>query len=162
MGQFSWLDCIDNSQILDDVQEDVYVLIPKEFGGGHIKETCYDGYGNFGGNDIYELVADWNRKFLATNPKLILPTHYIPIGRHAWYKIYGDLSIDRDEMIRRLDEDGYHYNYRWIGICIDGYDEDNAELLYPIKITHDSSAIYEECNPSLIDPNQGWRIYYEE
>lgn len=65
MGQFSWLDCKTEEQVLDNVCRDVYVLVPKEFGGGHIKETCYDGYGNFGGHDIYDLVAEWNRKQLS-------------------------------------------------------------------------------------------------
>ena len=44
------------------IGEEAYVLIPKEFGGGHIYESRYDGYGNFGGKDIFELVADWNRE----------------------------------------------------------------------------------------------------
>lgn len=61
MGQFSWLDCKTQEQVLDDVCRDVYVLVPKEFGGGHIKETCYDGYGRFGGRDVYALVAQWNK-----------------------------------------------------------------------------------------------------
>ena len=64
MGQFSWLDCITEEQIIDNKVRDVYVLVPKEFRdtyGVHIKETCYDGYGNFGAYDIYYLVALWNR-----------------------------------------------------------------------------------------------------
>lgn len=60
MGQFSWLDCITNEQIIDNRQRDVFVLVPAAFGGGHIHEWCYDGYGNFGGHDIYALVANWN------------------------------------------------------------------------------------------------------
>lgn len=39
----------------------MYVLVPKEFGGGHIEEDNYEGYGVFGGHDIYELVAQWNK-----------------------------------------------------------------------------------------------------
>ena len=57
MGQFSWLDCKTGEQILDNVARDVYLLLPN---GGHIRETCYDGYGNFGGRDAYALLATWN------------------------------------------------------------------------------------------------------
>lgn len=118
MGQFSWLDCKTGEQILDNVSRKSYVLVPKEFGGGHIEEHCYDGYGRFGGRDVYALVAEWNRP---------------------------DLCIGDDE------ED------RYIGIGIACYDEQNASLKYPIKITHDENAVYEECEPSLSDPDQGWK-----
>lgn len=64
MGQFSWLDCRTEEQVLDNVERNVYVLVPQEFGGGHIKEECYDGYGRFGGHDIYDLVVDWNLNYL--------------------------------------------------------------------------------------------------
>ena len=73
MGQFSWLDCITEEQIVDDKHRNVYVLIPKEFGGGHIVEHCYDGYGHFGGEDIFDLVAYWNRDILSEKPNFIFP-----------------------------------------------------------------------------------------
>lgn len=119
MGQFSWLDCKTGEQVLDDVQRDVYVLVPTDFGGGHIKETLYDGYGRFGGRDVYALVAQWN----------------VP------EKCIGDDAADR-----------------CIGIDIACYDEQNASLRFPIKITHDSEAVYEDCEPSKSDPYQGWIV----
>jgi hypothetical protein len=45
---------------------------------------------------------------------------------------------------------------RIIGIIMACYDEDNARLDYPIKITYDRRAGYERCEPSKSDPNQGW------
>lgn len=117
MGQFSWLDCKDKSQIVNDRLENVYLLVPKKFGGGHILETCYDGYGRFCYQDVYALVAEWNC------PK----------------RCNGETEHDRI-----------------IGIEIACYDEDNAKLKYPIKITHDSTAIYEDCEYSPADPAQGW------
>jgi hypothetical protein len=36
------------------------------------------------------------------------------------------------------------------------YNRDNFALEYPIKITHDERAVYEKCEPSEVDPNQGW------
>ena len=65
MGCFSWLDCRTGEQIRIGNSRKVYVLIPEKFGGGHITDTYYDGYGSFGGCDIYELVADWNRVYLS-------------------------------------------------------------------------------------------------
>lgn len=123
MGQFSWLDCKTQEQVLDDVRRDVYVLIPKEFGGGHIKEECYDGYGHFGGRDVYALVANWN----------------------CPEKCNGN---DKDD--------------RHVGIGIACYDEQNKSLKYPIKITYDPDAIYERCEYSKDDPNQGWLIDEDE
>lgn len=50
----------------------------------------------------------------------------------------------------------YGRNYlREIGIDIACYDEDNAVLKYPIKITTKEME-YEDVKPSLSDPNQGW------
>ena len=117
MGQFSWLDCKTGEQVLDNVERDVYLLVPDEFGGGHIEEHCYDGYGRFGGRDAYALVAQWN-----------CPEKCI--------------GIDEAD--------------RYAGIDIACYDEQNAALRVPIKITHDPDAVYKDCGPSPNDPNQGW------
>lgn len=64
MGFFSWLTCDTNESISNRYSArgplTAYVLIPKEFGGGFIKETNYEGYGVFGGRDIFALIANWN------------------------------------------------------------------------------------------------------
>ena len=39
---------------------------------------------------------------------------------------------------------------RCLGIDIACYDEQNAALKYPIKITHDSTAVYEKCRNVLV------------
>ena len=65
MGFFSWLTCDTNESISNRYSVrgplTAYVLIPKEFGGGCIKETNYEGYGVFGGRDIFALIANWNK-----------------------------------------------------------------------------------------------------
>ena len=146
MGQFSWLDCRTGEQIIDNAPRNVYVLVPKEFGGGHILETCYDGYGRFGGHDIYDLVVDWNVPYM---DEILRQKDEF---RSGWVSLYEEdfRRLSKGEEIRPGTEK------RTLGIAIACYDEDNARLRYPIKITHDPSAVYEMCGLSESDPDQGW------
>lgn len=185
MGQFSWLDCITRKQIVDGRCKKVYALVPKVFGGGHIEEPCYDGYGHFGDKDIYDLVADWNREYLSKHPEHVFPfalhrkvwlAEYqkkcpeykervdVTVSEKDWYPLYADLTKSREEVVRFMKENhcSDYPEWRSIGIAIACYDEDNAALPYPIKITYDSSATYESCGFSLGDPDQGWESYEDE
>lgn len=146
MGQFSWLDCVTGKQIVDDKEKDVYLLVPKQFGGGHIKETCYDGYGRFGGHDVYDLVVDWNKDFISEVLKM-KDNWNCPIS-----------ALDVLDFIRVKDDLEPIQEKRWLGIILACYDEDNFRLRFPIKITYDEDAVYEECRPSPADPNQGWEM----
>lgn len=60
MGFFSWKTSDTNRSISNIYSSKgsfpVYVLIPQEFGGGYIEERNYEGYGEFGGVDVYALV----------------------------------------------------------------------------------------------------------
>ena len=142
MGQFSWLDCKNHRRaVLDDVPANVYLLVPKEFGGGHIKETCYDGYGHFGGHDVYDLVVDWNKDYLED------------------YRKDNSFKCDWLQKFSSVDAAMAKMPKREIGISIACYDEDNQKIKYPIKITHDPTAVYEDCDFSPADPNQGWGDY---
>lgn len=144
MGQFSWLDCKTQKQIVDDKRKDVYVLVPAAFGGGHIKEECYDGYGDFGGRDIYDLVVDWNARYIDD----------VLAQRDSWVCELSDEDVEELKRVR----DGLPLTRekREAGILMACYNRDNARLRYPIKITYDPTAVYEYCAPSLTDPNQGW------
>ena len=178
MGQFSWLDCKTKKQIVNGRRKSVYVLVPKEFGGGHIREGVYDGYGDFGGHDIYDLVADWNKEsatfeHIATSPEWSfanIARDAIIFGASEYWETHGASILKRFLYIcRRMsdwqsgwsDEDmNMKYGFDWkraIGIDIACYDEQNKALKYPIKITYDADAVYEDCEPSDSDPNQGWR-----
>lgn len=62
MGFFSW-NTSDTHKSISNIYSSrgtftVYVLCPD---GTKIREDDYDGYGDFGGRDIYALVAQWNR-----------------------------------------------------------------------------------------------------
>jgi hypothetical protein len=144
MGQFSWLDCVDDKRaILDDVRKTSYVLIPKEFGGGHIAEPCYDGYGNFGGTDIYDLIPVWNKAMIPEIIRRAKNGHWIA-------------SINEEQLTKFYNGEEIDVPLRYLGIEMACYDEDNASLEYPLKVTYHEDAVYEDCKPSLSDPNQGW------
>lgn len=67
MGFFSWKTS-DTNKSISNIHSirgalPVYVLVPKEFQkeyGRYIEEKSYDGYGVFGNEDIYSLIAKWN------------------------------------------------------------------------------------------------------
>lgn len=144
MGQFSWLDCKTGEQIIDGKPRKSYVLVPEQFGGGHIEESCYEGYGVFGGHDVYDLVADWNSQYLDE----------VLENADAWQSGF---VKSETENLKRLAKGGeLSCEKRWLGIVLACYDNDNAKLRFPIKITHDPKAVYEWCPPSKSDPNQGW------
>ena len=116
MGFFSWLDCKTGEQTKVGVLRPVYVLVPQKYGGGAIIEPCYDGYGNFGGYDIFELFAKWN---------------HCPRKKGIDFR---DIGID---------------------VYCDWENDNGVVIQYPIKMTYDQNAIYEQCEPSFSDPLQG-------
>lgn len=194
MGQFSWIYSDTHKQLLDDIYADTYLLVPKPFQEKYRKaiyEGCYDGYGNFGRYDVYELVALWNRENLPSETRALrLPKveeygglfdsekeelrkkgateEEIKNADAEKQQEYCDKAILRYKkaLLRNKDfannvpdnvmKEKYGRNYlREIGIDIACYDEDNAVLKYPIKITTKEME-YEDVKPSLSDPNQGW------
>ena len=145
MGQFSWLDCITEEQIIDDKCKDVYVLIPKEFGGGFIEDTYFDyGYVFYGEKneaDLYGILAYWN-------------------GCDGMIYDGDEYPNTMDDIIERgnttLQEN------RCKGIDIGCYDEQIDKLKYPLKLVSISyKGTYEECEMrSYGDPEQGFHKTY--
>lgn len=101
----------------------------------------YEGYGVFDGKDVYALVAMWNQDFLVSHPDYIIPYSKKKVSDFRWYKEYCEMGITEYD----LEED---YGLRDIGIDIACYDEDNAALPYPIKITMATDQSYESLPPS--------------
>ena len=168
MGRFSWMFAdTDNKEALNLCGE-AYVALPD---GGYIFEPAYDCYGHFGSKsrydssgskDIFDLVADWNRAYLAAHPEYAIPQHgeidgrrptSIPVSDYDWYKAYADLSLTPEQVAEKSGVD----EYRWIGICLTAYDDQNAALPYPIKICKDKPrpGDYAKLPASNSDPNQG-------
>lgn len=140
MGIFSWKTCDSERRIMVGKQKNVYLLIPKEFGGGHIVETCYDGYGRFGGKDIYELIVDWNRDYIMKQG------------------IEVAFANEREEIIsyvRNYFAGKKGYEKRVVGVYLACTDERNSKIPYPIKLSHRKTAVYEKENWSKMDPRQG-------
>lgn len=147
MGQFSWIYSDTKKQLVNGKQADTYLLVPPEFQekyGKAIYEPCYNGYGRFGGYDIYELIALWNKEMI---PEIIEK------------KRLGEWRCGSEQDIPNL-QDFYEdaeidCELRWIGIVMACYDEDNRSLKHPIKIATKMME-YNDAKPSLRDPKQGW------
>jgi len=112
-------------------------LIPKEFGGGFIKDT-YQDYGRLGAKengmpkyDMYELQAFWNNA-------------------------EGLLFDGEKPLMKEIDE--YTEDNRIKGLSIGCYDEEILKLKYPLKLVSESyEGTYEDLETcSLGDPDQGF------
>lgn len=148
MGQFSWIYADTNKQLVDDKQADTFLLVPKEFHhkyGKAIYEGCYDGYGNFGKYDVYDLVLEWNKEMI---PEIIRR-----IKKGNWHCSVNENDINN--LQNYFDGKEISCEARWLGIIMACYDEDNFALEYPIKITS-KEMDYENTSASKSDPNQGW------
>lgn len=149
MGQFSWYTCDSELPILDNTSSTVYLLNPF---GENIKETYYDGYGRFGGVDVYDKVAEWNKDYL---PNLLNQGSNLMAVAEEWIK-NGEESAN--EKAKEIWGENSYMIYEWkrnIGIQIACYDRDNFALPYPIKIAK-GNIPYNSASPSMSDPNQGW------
>ena len=148
MGQFSWIYSDTNKQLIDNRKADTYLLVPKAFQeeyGKAIYESCYDGYGRFGRYDVYDLIPEWNKEMI---PEII---RRIKDGNWKCSTSENDIT----NLQAYYDGKEIDCELRWLGIVMACYDEDNAALEYPIKITTREME-YEDVEPSLSDPNQGW------
>lgn len=122
MGSFSWLKADDLTKVANIVEGKTYkFLIPKEFGGGFIKNE-YQGYGRLGvkedGNpkyDMYELLAFWNSECK-------IPFETITIKEELKYD--GEFPL-----MKEIDK--YTDDNRSLGIDIGCYNGQIDKLKYP-------------------------------
>ena len=139
MGSFSWNKADELTQIENIACDSSFkFLIPKEFGGGFIKDK-YQDYGYLGVKedgepkyDMYELLAFWN-------------------------KVSG-LKYDGEKYPLMKEVDRFTDDNRGEGIDIGCYDEDILALKYPLKLVSASfKGTYEDLDTcSLGDPDQGF------
>lgn len=156
MGSFSWLkadDCTNIANIVDD--KPFKFLIPKEFGGGFIKDY-YQDYGDLGTKadgtpkyDMYELLAVWNRDAC----KDIKGIYNFDKYKDVAGVVFTDGKYNPMPEVSECTE-----HNRLLGIEIGCYDEQIDKLKYPLKLVSASyKGTYEDCvGKSYGDPNQGW------
>lgn len=174
MGCFSWMFADKGNEKNLKIGHKGYLLLPN---GGELKESCYEGYGEFDGQDAYDLVADWNREYLSQHPEFEIvqcgnywdevKQDWIPkappkrVDEFVWYPYYADLSLSRKDIVQKVLADpkapygNKIYEYRFIGIDIACYDDQNAALPYPIKVVSKKGLKYNEVPASENDPEQG-------
>jgi len=138
MGSFSWNKADDLTRIENVADGKPFkFLIPKEFGGGFIKDN-YQDYGYLGTKengepkyDMYELLAFWNKA--------------------EGLKYNGEFPL-----MKEIDE--YTDDNRSEGIGIGCYDDEILKLKYPLKLVSASfKGTYEDLETcSLGDPDQGF------
>lgn len=177
MGSFSWctsdtrksVPCVYDAY--EGAPETVYLLNPF---GPHYKEDGYDGCGEFGGFNAYELVAEWNRPFLsADNLRKPERSRYADDKEGSKYyrramekyklqcegiKAYA--SGVSDEFMQEIYGEvfaGKGNKADWkrcLGIAISCYEEQQVKLRYPIKIV-EQPCEYEAAGISPMCPYQG-------
>lgn len=143
MGQFSWIYSDTETQLFDDEMADTYLLVPPSFHkkyGEYIYEACYDGYGDFGDYDVYDLIAEWNREFIPTMLKLA--------EQKKWR--CGISETEKEDLLKFYNGENVK-EQRNLGIIMACYDQDNKQLPCPIKITTKPMA-YNSVLPSV----KGW------
>lgn len=149
MGCFSWMRADKTTKRSNIADGDSYkILIPKEFGGGFIKDH-YHGYGRVLWDtednmaDLYGILAYWNKC-----PNMIYD---------------GDVYPSTMEDILTRGNTDLRDN-RCNGIDIGCYDEQIDKLKYPLKLVSASyKGTYEDCEGrSYSDPHQGYiKTYWE-
>jgi len=178
MGFFSW-DTADTKDSIMNIHsgaenEVVYLVQPK---GKNIEETEYEGYGEFGGIDAYEWLAEHNisKEILARAKELKIETRLL--GIYLDYKYYIDTRNGKkySYVFTNLFEDLNDFgNYGekvdgvvvneliktsvWVEMPISDY---LGEVTVPLKFSYNKFADYNLLGASETADNQGF-FYSEE
>jgi hypothetical protein len=136
MGLFSWITADTERSICCEYsgrrQFPVYMLSPD---GNHIREDTYEGYGIFGGVDVY---IHWMK---CNHPEKCEGITNEDLGGET----------ERGQAIRNE-----FFASHW-----DDHLKDDPEVnKYPLKFTESPSAVYEHTLESEMCPNQGY--FYDE
>lgn len=129
----------------------VAFLIPKEFGGGKIVERHYDGYGHFGYEEAFELLAEWNLDYLSED---LLK---VPVKEEYSREWFYTAAVERRNKLclclQELKTNGASFMKKKYGkewkrdLIINFYfelQERQERLKYPLKIVENLNLSYEE------------------
>ena len=148
MGYFTWTDARRHPKKLKNGD---YAVADKIGYGGYAKIVCpdnteivekyYDGYGEFDGKDVYDLVVDWNKAYLKDIFDKMDEQHW---GYHLKEVAIAFQNDDQDMLNKEIEKlivsgkEHLLFKAEWkriIGITIACNSEDNMKLPFPIKIT---------------------------
>ena len=139
MGYYTWKLANKNNTVSAGYYRKLYVLCPDD---SFIAEPFYDGYGEFDGHNIFELVVDWNRPYLK-DIFAKLQGEADAKGEAVWGMQYAEVAIAAMESdasaaakakeIFKSETDIEEWK-RIVGIAIAC--ENNSELPFPIKIVN--------------------------
>lgn len=152
MGFFTWTVATENSNNRSfGYGRRGYVACPD---GKFIREDGYNGYGIFGGHDVYNLVVDWNRAHLRDIYDSLEKKHEL---WNAKMKPIAMAAMESDEAAQKVADELFAQGIissleqqewkRTVGITIGC--EHNDELPYPIKITTNTRVPYARLQPSI-------------
>ena len=172
MGSFSWTRAEHTTKRSNLTTGDKYkILVPKEFGGGYIKDIYYDYGYIFASDNDYKENCDCgyysaNGSFYSANYFRGFAKDYDLYGLLAWWnKEDKKLTLSYDEFGEPVGTLGFLIfgktslqDNRCKGIDIGCYDEQIDKLKYPLKLVSASyKGTYEDCKGrSYGDPNQGF------
>ena len=139
MGQFSWI-TDDTDRQIGSMEENTITVYMHDDKGNVWKEDEYEGYGEFGGKDYYELVAEMNG--------------YNKDNFMKFYEKEGNAPDD-------LGLDFGPKELRYVGIDMEGaYDKGNREYKFPRLVQREMREgeldHHKFDTPPERDPNQGW------
>lgn len=166
MGHFSWTTGDTKESIRVNEIKNVYMLTPKEFGGENIKETAYEGYGEFNGIDAYSRLAMMNvdNKIRIKATKLRIEQRLLGISL-----AHGKYYIDKEgkkysNSLKGLFEDVEYFDYYNDEIndkikknvwTLKPMTDLLGAIKYPLKFSFIENAKYEDISASEVCENQG-------
>ena len=174
MGFFSWKTSDTNKAIRNIYAggcKTVYLLQPN--GKPPIKETAYEGHGEFGGVDAFDWLADNNieKSILDKAEKLNIEKRLLGIYINSDYYIDTRDGKKFSYMLSELFEDlnpfPGNYGSKYKGTEINALIKDGiwkkssfedyfGKVKHPLKFSFSKDASYEELPASQIDENQGY------
>lgn len=180
MGSFSWTRAEHTTKRSNLATGDKYkILVPKEFGGGYIKDIYYDYGYIFASDNDYNKNCDCG--YYSANGSFYSANYFKGFAKgEDFYDLYGLLAWwnkeDKKLTLSYDDRFGepmstlgflifgktYSYENRGEGIDIGCYDEQIDRLKYPLKLVSVSyKGTYEDCKGrSYGDLNQGFSKHY--
>lgn len=176
MGFFSWKTSDEGVSVANTYSgvEPIPVYLLRPDGKKPIKEEAYEGYGDFGGVDVFEILARDNLPEAMANTLSLEKLREIGIGvdcgSYYIHKETGQKWTVFHDYSALLDGEGHHYPGGYDGIVKefgksfnemiangDVEEKSISDLIqYPLKLSFDPNADYHSLPASELCPQQGY------